>query len=136
MVSMVMQRALRTRGLLYLRASEKAAPSKPEGFMRQFGASDREAPEGSHTQASIPQVLTLLNGREVSSMTDGTGLLARNLRDADSDSEKLETLFLSIYGTLPTATERQRYGPMMRSPRDIQALSKAMLNSKRFLFVQ
>ena len=136
MVSMVMQRALRTRGQFTLRASEKAAPSKPEGFMRQFGSSDREAPDGSHTQASIPQVLTLLNGREVSSMTDGKGLLARNLRDADSSSEKLSTLFLSIYGTMPTTAERQRYGSMMKSPRDTQALSKAMINSKRFLFVQ
>ena len=69
-------------------------------------------------------------------MTDGKGLLARNLRDARSSSEKLNTLFLSIYGTMPTAGERQRYGPMMNSTRDVQALSKAMINSKRFLFVQ
>jgi hypothetical protein len=136
MVSMVMQRSLRTRGNVSMRSSEKAAPSKPESFMRQFGASDREAPEGSHTQASIPQVLTLLNGREVSSMTDGKGVLARNLRDADSASGKLDTLFLSIYGIMPTTAERQRYQPMMKSPRDIQALAKAMLNSKRFLFIQ
>ena len=119
-----------------MRSSEKAAPSKPEGFMRQFGASDREAPEASHTQASIPQVLTLLNGREVTSMTDGKGLLARNLRNAKSPTGKINTLFLSIYGTLPTPAERQRYQSMMNTPRDVQALAKAMLNSKRFLFMQ
>jgi hypothetical protein len=136
MVSMIMQRNLRTRGNVYMRSSEKAAPSKPEGFMRQFGASDREAPDASHAQASIPQVLTLLNGREVTSMTDGKGLLARNLRDAKSPTGKLNTLFLSIYGTLPTPAERQRYQSMMKSPRDVQTLGKAMLNSKRFLFIQ
>ena len=136
MVSIVMQRNLRTRGNVSMRSSEKAAPSKPEGFMRQFGASDREAPEASHTQASIPQVLTLLNGREVTSMTDGKGLLARNLRNAKSPTGKINTLFLSIYGTLPTPAERQRYQSMMKSPRDIQVLAKAMLNSKRFLFMQ
>ena len=69
-------------------------------------------------------------------MTDGKGLLARNLRDADSASEKLDALFLSIYGTTPTAAERQKYQSMMNSPRDIQALAKAMINSKRFIFVQ
>ncbi|MFK7910546.1 MAG: DUF1549 domain-containing protein [Akkermansiaceae bacterium] len=136
MMNMVMQRNLRTRGNAYMRSSEQPAPFKPGTFMRQFGASDREAPQASHTQASIPQVLTLLNGREISSMTDGKGMLARSLRDADSPAQKLETLFLSVYGTMPTTAERQRYQSMMKSPRDIQALAKAMLNSKRFLFVQ
>ncbi len=136
MVNVVMQRNLRTRGDISMRSSEKAAPLKPGTFMRQFGSSDRQAPEASHTQASIPQVLTLLNGREVTSMTDGKGLLARSLRDAPSPAGKLDTLFLSIYSTLPTTPERQRYQPMMKSPRDIQTLAKAMLNSKRFLFIQ
>ena len=135
-MNMVMQRNLRTRGRQNMRSSEQPAPFKPGSFMRQFGASDRETPEASNTGASIPQVLTLLNGREVSSMTDGRGVLARNLRAADSPRERLDTLFLSIYGNLPTPDERQRYQPMMRLPKDIQALSKAMLNSKRFLFVQ
>ena len=136
MVNMVMQRGIRTRGNTNMRASEKAAPHKPESFMRQFGASDREITDGSNTQASIPQALTLLNGREVSSMTDGKGLLAQNIRNAPSPAEKLDALFLSIYGTLPTKSERTRYQSMMQKPSDIQILAKAMLNSKRFLFVQ
>ena len=37
---------------------------------------------------------------------------------------------------MPTTAERQRYQPMMKSYRDMQALAKAMLNSKRFLFLQ
>lgn len=136
MMNMVMQRNLRTRGNAHMRSSEQPAPFRPGSFMRQFGASDREAPEASHTQASIPQILTLLNGREVSAMTDGRGLLARNLRAAGNADGRLDTLFLSIYGTLPSADERQRFRPMMQSPRNIRALAKAMLNSKRFLFVQ
>ncbi|MBT8038265.1 MAG: DUF1549 and DUF1553 domain-containing protein [Verrucomicrobiae bacterium] len=136
MMNMVMQRNLRTRGNQSMRSSEQPAPFKPSSFMRQFGASDRETPDGSHTQASIPQVLTLLNGREVTSMTDGKGLLARNLRKTNNPSERLDTLFLSIYGNLPNASERKRYQTMMQSPTNIQTLAKAMLNSKRFLFVQ
>lgn len=136
MMAMMMQRNLRTKKNSYMRASEQPAPYNPGSFMRQFGASDREAPQSAHTQASIPQVLTLLNGREVTAMTDGKGLLARRLRAAGSPAERLDTLFLSIYATLPTATERTRYQPMMQNPRELQTLAKAMLNSKRFLFVQ
>ena len=136
MMSMVMQRNLRTKGRSYMRSSEQPAPFKPGSFMRQFGASDRESPEASNTQASIPQVLTLLNGREVTAMTDGKGLLARNLRAAKTPKERLDTLFLSLYGTLPTAEERQRYEALMQSPTSIRTMAKAMMNSKRFLFVQ
>ncbi|NNJ86442.1 MAG: DUF1553 domain-containing protein [Akkermansiaceae bacterium] len=136
MMSMMMQRNLRTRGNLIMRSSEQPAPFKPESFMRQFGSSDREITDASHTHASIPQALTLLNGREVTSMADGKGLLARNLRAAKNPADRLDTLFLSIYSTLPTDDERQQYQAMMQSPTDIHILAKAMLNSKRFLFVQ
>ena len=119
-----------------LRASEKPAPAKPGSFMRQFGGSDRQITNASHTQASIPQALSLLNGKEIASMVEKKGLLAKNLKRASSSSERLEELFLSIYGQMPSESERERYEPLMQSPKDITPLVKAMLNSKRFLFVQ
>ncbi len=102
MLTMMMERTMHTKPKPYMRASEQSAPYKPGTFMRQFGSSDRMTPDANHTGASIPQALTLYNGREVAQLTDGKGVLARALRAAKSPSERLEVLFLSVYGTMPT----------------------------------
>ena len=135
-MTMMMQRVIRVRGETSLRASEQPAPYKAGAFMRQFGASDRQTPDAAHTQASIPQALTLLNGREVNLVTDGKGQLAKALRDASSDAQRLEILFLTIYGTRPTDAEQEKYQAFTSSAADLRTLSRAMMNSKRFLFVQ
>jgi hypothetical protein len=135
-MTMVMQRKIRVKGKASLRASEQPTPYKAGTFMRQFGASDRQTPDAAHTQASIPQALTLLNGREVNQVTDGKGKLAQALRDASSDSQRLEILFLTIYGTRPTDAEQEKYQTFTGTAADLRSLSRAMMNSKRFLFVQ
>ncbi|MCP5534817.1 MAG: DUF1549 domain-containing protein [Akkermansiaceae bacterium] len=136
MVMMMMERQLRTRSRPFMRASEQAAPSKPGSFMQQFGASDRMTPDASDYGASIPQALTLLNGREVVQLTDGRGVLANALRKADSPSERLDVLFLSVYGCMPTDAERRQYQPMISNATQLTTLARAMMNSKRFLFIQ
>jgi len=135
-MTMMMQRKIRVKGKASLRASEQPTPYKAGTFMRQFGASDRQTPDAAHTQASIPQALTLLNGREVNQVTDGKGKLAQALRDASSDSQRLEILFLTIYGTRPTNEEQEKYQTFTGTAADLRSLSRAMMNSKRFLFVQ
>jgi len=135
-MTMVMERNLRTKKQPFMRASEQMAPQKPGTFLRQFGSSDRMTPDASSTGASIPQVLTLLNGREVARLTDGKGVLARALRAASTPSERLDVLFLSIYAAFPTELERKRYEPLVSNPSHLTTLARAMISSKRFLFVQ
>lgn len=136
MLTMMMERNMRTKKNPFVRASEQSAPYKPGSFMRQFGSSDRMTPDAYDTGASIPQALTLYNGQEVAKLTDGKGMLARDLRAATSPSARLEILFLSIYGTMPTDTERQQLEPLVANPSQLTTLARAMMNSKRFLFVQ
>ena len=119
-----------------LRSSQKPAPAKPGTFIRQFGSSDRAITNASHTQASIPQALSLLNGKTIDALTYKKTALARGLVQNKSSSTRLEHLYLSIYSQMPSEAERQRYEPMMQSSKTIKTLIKAMLNSKRFLFVQ
>jgi len=119
-----------------LRAAEKPTPAVPGSFIRQFGSSDRQTTNASHTQASIPQVLSLLNGNEITSLTDKNSKLTTKFKKAATRSEKLEDLFLTIYNQMPTETERQNYEVLMTKHRDFKSLVIAMLNSKRFLFVQ
>jgi len=136
MAASMMQNKMRTKPRQNMRASEQSSPSRPGTFLRQFGSSDRMTPDASHSLASTPQALTLLNGREVAKLTDGKGQLAASLRQAESPTQRLDTLFLSIYGCMPTVTERQQLEPLTTNTNQLRTLARAMLNSKRFLFVQ
>ncbi|HLU40143.1 MAG TPA: DUF1549 domain-containing protein, partial [Planctomycetota bacterium] len=44
------------------RASELPQPAPPGHLLREFGQSPRDVIDGGHTEASVPQVLDLLNG--------------------------------------------------------------------------
>ncbi len=136
MASMMTMGKTRSRSKGIMRASEVPAPSKKGNLLQQFGASDRQIPDGSSTFASIPQTLTLLNGREVGSVTDKKGLLPQLIAKAKTNEEKLDVLFLSIYSTYPTEREKSKYTAYMSDFKKTQILAKAMLNSKRFLFVR
>ena len=132
----MMQQQMRTKPRPFMRASEHGSPAKLGSFMRQFGSSDRMTPDASNSVASITQTLTLLNGKEVTKLTDGKGKLAQALRQASSPAERLDILFLSIYGCMPGNEERLQLEPMASSPSQLAILARAMINSKRFLFIQ
>ena len=136
MAASMMQAQAPAKSKIPMRASENAAPARPGSFLRQFGSSDRMTPDASNTVASVPQTLTLLNGKEITRLTDGKGELAIQIRQAESSAERLDILFLSIYGCLPTDKERQQYEPLTTERTQLIALARAMINSKRFLFVQ
>ena len=136
MAANIMQKQMRTKARPFMRASEQGSPSKPGAFLRQFGASDRMTPDASNSLASTPQALTLLNSREVAKLTDGKGELSTSLRQAKSPGQRLDTLFLSIYACLPSEKERQALEPLTANPTTLTTLARAMVSSKRFLFVE
>ncbi len=119
-----------------LRASELPAPYRPNSLLKQFGSSDRETPDASHTKANIPQVLSIFNGQAIERIADRKGRLSQIIRQADSPKDRLDALFLSIYSSYPTERERTDLLPLMDSPLDTATLVRAMLTSKRFLFLQ
>jgi hypothetical protein len=136
MVEMASMNVLRTNSKGSFRASEIPAPARGGLFLSMFGASDRQTPNAAQTDASIPQTLTLLNGREVLSVTGRKGTIPDLLMKASSPTEKLNILFITIYSRYPTDLELKKYQPLMKNPKQTQVLAKAMLNSKRFLFLQ
>lgn len=135
-MSMVTMGTLRVKERKLLRASEMASPFKPGSFPREFGASDRVTTDSQHTHASIPQALVMLNGQQIERITDEKGKMARQMRSARQVEQRLDVLFLSIYNKYPSKQERIDLKYVGRSRQDIKILAKAMLNSKRFLFVQ
>ncbi len=136
MSTSMMQSQASAKNMDPMRASEQTSPAKPGSFLRQFGSSDRMTPDASNTTASVPQALTLLNGKEIARLTDGKGELANKLRQAESAAQRLDIVFLSIYGCLPTESERQEFEPLTTDYKQLITLARAMINSKRFLFVQ
>jgi hypothetical protein len=104
--------------------------------VRQFGGSDRNTPEAAHTQASVPQALTLLNGPVANSTENRRSKIFEALTEITNPEERLEHLFLAFYSSRPTAAEVEEFLPLARNPEDLFTLARAMLTSKRFLFVQ
>ena len=135
-MSMVMNYNHKINSSKFMRASERSAPHRPGSMLREFGASDRNTSEAAHTQATTPQALSLLNGKTITSLTDKKGALAKSLKDAQSSSQRLDVLFLGIYGTFPNDTERKKFEPLAANPQKLTTLARAMMTSKRFLFVQ
>lgn len=118
------------------RASEMNTPFRAGGFNREFGASDRKTTNAQKTDATIPQALLLLNSEKAHDIAAEKGELAKRILKAGSSSERLDVLFLSIYNRYPSSEDRKQLSSLHRNRQDAQLLAKAMLNSKRFLFIQ
>jgi hypothetical protein len=68
-----------------VRASELSSPAPGGHLIREFGGSDREQIENSHKQASVTQVLNLLNGYvEAKILTKKDALVLNNVKNAGS----------------------------------------------------
>lgn len=137
-MSMVMQRypGRTARARLNMRASEHPTPFRPNHLVRQFGGSDRNTPEAANTHATIPQALTLLNGRIVQSVENSRSELFRKLTALAEPEARLEHLFLALYACRPSKTEEEQFLSLAQDPDDLATLARAMLTSKRYLFVQ
>jgi hypothetical protein len=121
-----------------VRASETDSPARAGHFLRQFGQSDRETIENANTEATVPQILTMLNGPMFYQLANRNSLLAKNLAKADSREEKLDVIFLSILSR--PATERERELALdkveAQNSRDATGLIWALLNTRQFMFIQ
>ncbi|MDA0766891.1 MAG: DUF1549 domain-containing protein [Verrucomicrobia bacterium] len=124
------------RPSLNMRASEYPTPFKGDHLVRQFGGSDRETPESSDTYASVPQALTLLNGRVAATSENRNSKVFEALAEITSAETRLEYLYLAFFGSRPTPDEIKDFLPLADDKDDLFTLSRAMLTSKRFLFVQ
>ena len=118
------------------RAADIPTPHKPEGILRTFGASDRYSPDAGHTKPSIPQILTLLNGSKIVGVTGSGSDLSDIASESGSNEEHLENIFLGIYSRRPNADEIAKYAPLVGDSEQRKSLVRAMVSSKRFLFVQ
>lgn len=126
------------KGMELVRASELPTPL-PEGhFLRQFGQSDRAVINDSHTDGTVPQLLTMFNG-PVTHMMLERGSVIYNEVVAEKDTEdQINRIFLCLLSRRPNATERSAAQKEIKAagPAGYGNVIWALLNTREFLFVQ
>ncbi|MCW0220010.1 MAG: DUF1549 and DUF1553 domain-containing protein [Prosthecobacter sp.] len=122
------------------RAAELPSPAPRGHFLREFGQSDRDVIENASDEASVPQALAMLNGSLLTQVTGGWSVLSMNLRQAKTDDEKIETLFLTLFSRQPTTKERevmhQRLESYASNKNLWEDIALAALSTQQFLFIQ
>ena len=88
-----------------LRASELEQPARPGHLLRQFGQSDRETIDASTVVATVPQVLTLLNGFLDQRVLNGQSALRRDLDTAEDGARRVRVAYLTTLNREPTEAE-------------------------------
>ena len=134
------ERDPRWRGLNQnlVRASEVQSPARPGHFLRQFGQSDRETIENANTEATVPQILTLLNGPMYAQLATRNSVLSKSVAAASTPADKLDVIMLSILGRRPIPRDREILLPEIENggARGVSDVVWALLNTRQFMFVQ
>ena len=121
-----------------VRASEVTSPARPGHFLRQFGQSDRQTIENANFEATVPQILTLLNGPMLTQLLNRNSALSKNLAEVETSAEKLDVITVSILGHHATTDEKRLLLPEIEDggPQGIGNVVWALLNTQQFMFVQ
>jgi len=132
------QRAARGREGEMLRASDLLQPAAENHLLRQFGQSDRETIDGSSTDATVPQVLTLLNGFLDQRVLEGNSALKRDLATASSGERRVRVAYLTTLNREPTPAELQEWRRAIAIDGEsvTRDLVWVLCNSNEFRFVQ
>lgn len=126
------------KGQELVRASELPQPL-PEGhFIRQYGQSDRAIISDSHTEGTVPQLLTMFNGPVTHMMLERGSVIYNEVTERKEMKDQLDVIFLSLLGRKPTNRE------IVSARREIRTAGSAgygnviwaLLNTREFLFVQ
>lgn len=124
------------RGMI--RASDLQQPAPADHLLRQFGQSNRETIEGASDAATVPQVLTLLNGFLDQNVISGKSALARDLTTADDGRRRVEVAFLTTLNRKPTEAETHdwRRSIAIDGEQAIRDLVWVLCNTNEFRFVR
>ncbi len=122
------------------RASELKSPAPGGHLIRQFGSSDREQIQNANEDASVTQVLTLLNGYvENKLLQNPRTTLMKNILLKTQPTEKIDAAFLSILNRFPTPSEKREANRAIQefsAEESLPDLVWTLINAHEFIFVQ
>ena len=118
--------------------SEKQRQEWLQQFVRTFGTDDGE--ESNSFDGTIPQALMMMNGdlvKDAVSVKSGSHL-GDLLSGKGNDVQKIQRLYLTALGRMPTKSELSKSQSFLKGNRDqlavYQDLFWALLNSNEFIF--
>ena len=113
-----------------VRASEVDSPAPNGHFLREFGAADRESIESYHKDATVPQILNLLNGNLYREIANSNSTLMKHLsKHQDDKAQQIKIIYLSMLCRQPTSQEVQLF-----QKESLQDIIWVILNTKEFIF--
>ena len=132
------QRAGKGREGDLLRASDLPQPSRPGHLLRQFGQADRETIDNSSDEATVPQVLTLMNGFLDQRVLNGQSALRRDLETAPDGERRVRIAFLTMLNREPDKDELLTWRKLiaLNGAGAIADLVWVLCNSNEFRFVR
>ena len=122
-----------------VRASEVGSPAPIGHLVREFGGSDREQIQNGHKDASVTQILNLLNGYvEKKIICNKKAVAMVNLQAEENMEKKVSTIFYSILNRKPNAHEQRDAKDAVKQYGDeaYADLVWTLVNSHEFLFVK
>ena len=121
-----------------LRASDLEQPARLGHLLREFGQSDRETIDASSKVATVPQVLTLMNGFLDQRVFNGQSALRRDLQLANDGARRIRVAFLTTLNREPTPQELTdwRRQVAVDGPRALNDLVWVLCNTNEFRFVR
>jgi hypothetical protein len=124
----------------WCRASELQSPAPRGHFLREFGQSDRDVIENASDEASVPQALTIMNSSLVTQLSGGWASLSVNLRKAPSADEKIDVVYLSIFGRRADAQEKSTLLQMLDASGGSSTIWEDIIlgaiSTRQFCFIQ
>jgi hypothetical protein len=127
-------KARRAQSKDWPRAADVESPAPRGHYLREFGQSDRDLIDNANSDASMPQVLVLMNSELFESILKPHTQLRLNLAAAKNPDEQLSAIYITLLSHMPTATEKTAWANSgLSSPED---LVFALLNTQQFIFVR
>jgi len=121
----------------FVRASELPSPAKPGHFLGRFGQSSRLVIDDASHESSVPQALTLMNGKvEDHLILNKASFINRCLDEAKSNDDKIRAAFLSILCRRPTNSELFMFRDLFEkdAAQARKDLIWVLVNSHEFMF--
>jgi hypothetical protein len=127
-----------SRTAFLVRASELSSPMRPGSFLRKFGQSDREVIENANAEASVPQILSMMNGQYSEMLLMEKSKLRNSLgSSAHEPGAMLDKLFITLLSRRPDADEKALLFEQLydNGKMGIANIAWAILNTKQFIFI-
>jgi hypothetical protein len=134
------RKGTKTQDTNSLRASEVGNPAPAGHFIRQFGGSPRDQIQVAHKQASVDQVLAVMNGYvEQNIISNKNSAFMKKLSAQASMVDQINYAFKAILQRKPTTREMSDFTQNLKmiGKDDIHKdVAWVLLNSHEFLFVR